>query len=203
MTTMSMIMGAWLIGQTRSWRRIRRAKKKTNIDRLRGHFGSNPNVLAEVMEDDNRYTPSLSVILSTRSPLEQGRPWIEQLVFDSIRLDTPAWVYLLDPSLLRPGRLLDVLAAQIRKLRLGGDPPLDMARNVVSTHLPPPNLTGADLSTIGLLTAVQRRCRQAEEEVRPTCSRGNSRLFDRGCSWGCTQCIYEGNGKIRTTPRPV
>jgi hypothetical protein len=42
------------------------------------------------MEDDNRYTPSLSVILSTRSPLEQGRPWIEQLVFDSIRLDTPA-----------------------------------------------------------------------------------------------------------------
>ena len=88
---------------------------------------------------------------------------------------------LLDPSLLRPGRLdrlvylgiptgtedrAHVLAAQIRKLRLDRDP-LDIARDVVSTL--PPNLTGADLSTIGsggLLKAVQRLCRQADEEVR-------------------------------------
>jgi hypothetical protein len=39
-------------------------------------------------QDDTRYSPPLIVILSTRSPLEQG-PWMEQLVFDSIRLDTP------------------------------------------------------------------------------------------------------------------
>ena len=32
-------------------RRIRRAKKQTNLDRFRGHFGSNPNVLAEILED--------------------------------------------------------------------------------------------------------------------------------------------------------
>jgi SpoVK/Ycf46/Vps4 family AAA+-type ATPase len=38
--------------------------------------------------NDSRYTPPLIVILSTRSPLEQG-PWMERLVFDSIRLDTP------------------------------------------------------------------------------------------------------------------
>jgi hypothetical protein len=31
--------------------RLRRAKKKTNIDRFRGHFGSNPNVIAEILED--------------------------------------------------------------------------------------------------------------------------------------------------------
>jgi peroxin-6 len=88
---------------------------------------------------------------------------------------------LSDPSLLRPGRLdrsvylgiptgtedrAHVLAALIRKLRLDRDP-LDIARDVVSTL--PPNLTGADLSTIGsggLLKAVQRLCRQADEEVR-------------------------------------
>jgi hypothetical protein len=38
--------------------------------------------------DDSRYTPPLIVVLSTRFPLEQG-PWMERLVFDSIRLDTP------------------------------------------------------------------------------------------------------------------
>jgi hypothetical protein len=32
-------------------RRIRRAKKQTNLDRFHGHFGSNPNVLAEILED--------------------------------------------------------------------------------------------------------------------------------------------------------
>jgi hypothetical protein len=37
-------------------------------------------------------------------------------------------------------------AAQIRKLRLDRDP-LDIARDVMSPR--PPNLTGADLSTIG------------------------------------------------------
>jgi hypothetical protein len=39
-------------------------------------------------DDNRRYAPPLIVILSTRSPLEQG-PWMEQLIFDSIRLDTP------------------------------------------------------------------------------------------------------------------
>jgi peroxin-6 len=88
---------------------------------------------------------------------------------------------LLDPSLLRPGRLdrlvylgipqsIDerarILAAQIRKLCLEG-PALDVAREVVSRL--PPNLTGADLSTIAsgaLLKAVQRLCNQADDEVR-------------------------------------
>jgi hypothetical protein len=42
-------IGLHLAGYKR--RRIRRAKKKTNLDRFRGHFGSNPNVLAEILED--------------------------------------------------------------------------------------------------------------------------------------------------------
>lgn len=88
---------------------------------------------------------------------------------------------LLDPSLLRPGRLdrlvylgvpvddeerARVLAAQIRKLKLAGDC-TDMARKVVSNL--PDRLTGADLSTIAtgaVSIAVQRLCRQADEEQR-------------------------------------
>ena len=70
---------------------------------------------------------------------------MEQLMFDSTRLDTPDRVCLLDLSLLPPERL-DVLAVQIRKLQVDGDP-LDVARDVASTL--PPNLPGADLSAIG------------------------------------------------------
>ena len=44
-----MKIGLLLVGFTR--RRLRRAKKKTNLDRFRGHFGSNPNVIAETLED--------------------------------------------------------------------------------------------------------------------------------------------------------
>ena len=98
-------------------------------------------------QDNNRYSPSLIVIILMRSPLEQG-PWLEQLEFGSIQIDAPDQVYLLDPSLLQPGHF-DVLAAQIRKLQLEGDP-LDMGSDVVLTL--PPSLTGADLSAI-------RKCR--------------------------------------------
>jgi hypothetical protein len=44
--------------------RLKRAEKKTNIDRFRGHFGSNPNVIAEILEDlqttevEEAYVPS-------------------------------------------------------------------------------------------------------------------------------------------------
>jgi len=85
---------------------------------------------------------------------------------------------LLDPSLLRPGRLdrlvylgvpadderTRVLAAQMRKLSLEGDH-LEIARIVVSQL--PPRLTGADLSAIAtgaLSKAAMRLCSQAEFE---------------------------------------
>ena len=97
---------------------------------------------------------------------------------------------LLDPSLLRPGRLdrlvylgipngnkerAQVLTAQIRKLRLEGSA-LEMAQQVLSTL--PPSLTGADMSTIAsgaLLKAVQRLCRKADEEVLMVCD-GNGKV---------------------------
>jgi hypothetical protein len=41
--------GLRLVGYKR--RRIRRAKYKTNINRFRGHFGSNPDVIADIWED--------------------------------------------------------------------------------------------------------------------------------------------------------
>jgi hypothetical protein len=44
-----LMIGLKLVGYKK--RRIRRAKKQTNLDRFRGHFGSNPNVLAEILED--------------------------------------------------------------------------------------------------------------------------------------------------------
>jgi SpoVK/Ycf46/Vps4 family AAA+-type ATPase len=86
---------------------------------------------------------------------------------------------LLDPALLRPGRLdrlvylgvsaddrARILATQIRKLRLEGDPD-EMAAAIVKEL--PCNLTGADLSTIatgGLLRATERLCRQADDEIQ-------------------------------------
>ena len=85
---------------------------------------------------------------------------------------------LLDPSLLRPGRFdrlvylgvnpsnrAHIVATQIRKLCLEGDP------NVLSSELVkslPESLTGADLSTIASgaqLLATERLCTQADEEL--------------------------------------
>jgi SpoVK/Ycf46/Vps4 family AAA+-type ATPase len=93
---------------------------------------------------------------------------------------------LLDPALLRPGRLdrlvylgvsaddrARILATQIRKLRLETDDPDAMAAAIVDEL--PRNLTGADLSTIatgGLLRATERLCRQADDEI--------SRLLEEG-----------------------
>lgn len=86
---------------------------------------------------------------------------------------------LLDPSLLRPGRLdrsvylgiatdpaerARILAAQLHKLKLEGDP-LEVSKAVVARL--PERLTGADFSTIAsgaLLQAVERLCRAADEE---------------------------------------
>lgn len=84
---------------------------------------------------------------------------------------------LLDPALLRPGRFdrlvylgvsasdhAKILATQLRKLRLEGDA-TEMA-SVIAQQLPP-NLTGADLSTIasgGLLRATERLCDEADRE---------------------------------------
>lgn len=88
---------------------------------------------------------------------------------------------LLDPSLLRPGRLdrlvylgiptdreerAQVLAAQLRRLKLKCDT-LEIAKAVVDTL--PARLTGADFSTIAsgaLLQSVQRLCRKADIEQR-------------------------------------
>jgi peroxin-6 len=86
---------------------------------------------------------------------------------------------LLDPALLRPGRLdrlvylgmsspedqVKILAAQMRKLRLDGEV-MDMARSVVK-HISG-NLSGADLSTIvskALMRATERLCDEADAEL--------------------------------------
>jgi len=86
---------------------------------------------------------------------------------------------LLDPSLLRPGRLdrlvylgiptdhkerARVLASQLRKMKLEGDA-MQMASDIVGQL--PPRLSGADLSKLSsgaMLNAVHRLCRLAEEE---------------------------------------
>lgn len=87
-------------------------------------------------------------------------------------------VDLLDPALLRPGRLdrlvylgtsqsdqATILATQMRKLRLEGNP------KEISEQLVPflsANLTGADLSAIvsgALLCATERLCKVADEQV--------------------------------------
>ena len=88
---------------------------------------------------------------------------------------------LLDPSLLRPGRLdrlvylgmatksddrAQILAALIRKYRLELEDPMLIAQQVVD-HLPP-NLTGADFSAIAsgaLRRSLERVCNEAEDEL--------------------------------------
>lgn len=85
---------------------------------------------------------------------------------------------LLDPALLRPGRFdrlvflgvnpadqSSILVSQMRKIRLEGDA-TELAEALVP-HLPP-NLTGADLSTIptgALLRATERLCQEADQEL--------------------------------------
>lgn len=84
---------------------------------------------------------------------------------------------LLDPALLRPGRLdrlvylglspsdrASILMAQIRKLRLAGD-----AKQMVDAVVPnlPMNMTGADMSTVAsgaMLRATERLCREADKQ---------------------------------------
>ena len=101
---------------------------------------------------------------------------------------------LLDPALLRPGRLdrlvylgvsvadrVNILATQLRRVRLEGGfnlgapapgrcrlegEALDMANEIVQQL--PMNLTGADLSTIatgGLLRATERLCAEVDRQV--------------------------------------
>jgi peroxin-6 len=86
---------------------------------------------------------------------------------------------LLDPSLLRPGRLdrlvylgiatdhderTRVLASQLRKMKLEDDA-TEMASTIVKTL--PPRLSGADFSKLSsgaMLNAIHRLCNRAEEE---------------------------------------
>jgi len=88
---------------------------------------------------------------------------------------------LLDPSLLRPGRLdrlvylgmatksqdrAHILSALIRKFRLETPDPMELALQVVD-HLPP-NLTGADFSAIAsgaLRRSLERLCNEADDEL--------------------------------------
>ena len=118
---------------------------------------------------------------------------------------------LLDPSLLRPGRLdrsvylgipsdederARILAAQLNRLTLDGDP-MEMAKAVVTTL--PPRLTGADFSTIAsgaLLLAVERLCRQADDELLQSSSspegrrgsRNNLEMQELLQEWGDETC---------------
>ncbi len=112
---------------------------------------------------------------------------------------------LLDPSLLRPGRLdrsvylgiatdpeerARILAAQLHKLKLEGEA-LDISRKVVAKL--PSRLTGADFSTIAsgaLLQAVERLCRQADaEQVTATLERGRDvELHEILEGWDVTRC---------------
>jgi peroxin-6 len=89
---------------------------------------------------------------------------------------------LLDPSLLRPGRLdrlvylgmatksehrAQILAALIRKFRLKPQDPVLLSRQVVDQL--PPNLTGADFSAVAsgaLRKSLERVCSRAEDELK-------------------------------------
>lgn len=89
---------------------------------------------------------------------------------------------LLDPSLLRPGRLdrlvylglatesqdrAQILAALIRKFRLNSPDPVELALKVVDQL--PPSLTGADFSAIAsnaLRISLERVCNSAEDEFK-------------------------------------
>ncbi len=87
---------------------------------------------------------------------------------------------LLDPSLLRPGRLdrlvylgipkdneerARVLSSQLRKMKLDGDA-TEMAKLIIEEGLPP-RLSGADMSKLSseaMLQAIRRLCREADRE---------------------------------------
>jgi len=112
---------------------------------------------------------------------------------------------LLDPSLLRPGRLdrsvylgiatdpaerARILAAQLHKLKLDGGA-LEVSIQVESKL--PPRLTGADFSTIAsgaLLQAVERLCRQADEEHLAALTAGQQgvEIHDILKSWDSEKC---------------
>jgi peroxin-6 len=114
---------------------------------------------------------------------------------------------LLDPSLLRPGRLdrsvylgistdhderARILAAQLHRLKLDGHP-MEMSRAVVAKL--PPRLTGADFSSIAsgaLLLAVERLCRMADDEKN-----SSSRELDRDIE---IDEILKGWNKDKCTP---
>jgi peroxin-6 len=121
---------------------------------------------------------------------------------------------LLDPSLLRPGRLdrlvylgiptdnqerTRVLASQLRTMKLEGDA-VEMSRSIVEEYLPP-RLTGADMSKLSngaMLLAIRRLCRQADrerEEVLKSQSSGEGDTTTRVVtideildSWGEDKC---------------
>lgn len=116
---------------------------------------------------------------------------------------------LLDPSLLRPGRLdrlvylgvpaddeerAKVLASQLRKMKLDGDA-YTLSCQVVS--LLPPRLSGADFSKLSsgaMLRAVRRLCDDAERESHTTVGSASGRkqvAIDQ---------VLEGWGPAKCTP---
>lgn len=120
---------------------------------------------------------------------------------------------LLDPSLLRPGRLdrlvylgiannlvsrAKVLSAQLRKVPLQGDP-WELAQKVVKEL--PDRLTGADFSTIAsgsLALAMERLCQQADEELERRHQSGNvdvvlEDVLDEWTDEDCTPKIQVGD----------
>ena len=118
---------------------------------------------------------------------------------------------LLDPSLLRPGRLdrlvylgiptndderIRVLASQLRKMKLEGDA-LQMARSVIQEGLPP-RLSGADMSKLSsgaMLHAIRRLCLEADEERKRILTQQQDAHSDTNVtideileSWGEEKC---------------